>query len=124
MEKKKGDTPRGTEGVDDEVAPDSAVTVFVNSLKYLTRPMVASLRENEFLKSLPQGPLVKRMKKIMDSNVSKDLKDVSFRALPGQLTAILSMEQAERRSVIYFQNSKFPCSTGIADFVIIELLSS
>ena len=33
----------------------------------------------------------------MDSDVTKDLKDISFRALPGQLTAVLAIDQAERR---------------------------
>lgn len=36
----------------------------------------------------------------MDSDVTKDLKDISFRALPGQLTAVLSIDQAERRYIV------------------------
>jgi hypothetical protein len=71
--------------------------VYVNGLKYLTSPLMASMRESEVVTKLPQGPLVKRLKKIMDSDVTKDLKDVSFRALPGQLTAVLAIDQAERR---------------------------
>ena len=74
-----------------------AVTVYVNGLKYLTSPLMASMRESSFVGSLPQGPLVRRMKKIMDSDVTKDLKDISFRALPGELTAVLAVDQAERR---------------------------
>jgi hypothetical protein len=81
----------------EQVPPDSAVTVYVNGLKYLTSPLMASMRESEVVTKLPQGPLVKRLKKVMDSDVTKDLKDVSFRALPGQLTAVLAIDQAERR---------------------------
>ena len=80
-----------------DVPADRSVTVYVNGLKYLTSPMMASMRESGIVSHLPQGPLVKRMKKIMDSDVTKDLKDISFRALPGQLTAVLAIDQAERR---------------------------
>ena len=81
----------------EDVPEARAVTVFVNSLKYLTSPLMASLRESDLVARLPQGPLIRRIKKIMDSDVTKDLKDVSFRALPGEMTAVLSIDQAERR---------------------------
>ena len=55
-------TPVSTPTLD--VPADRAVTVYVNGLKYLTSPMMASMRESGFVKHLPQGPLVRRLKKV------------------------------------------------------------
>lgn len=80
----------------------ASVTLDVEHLSYSPPPPSLMHRFRETLLSSGMAPqmLDDRLKVKLHSNVDAELFDISFRAMPGKFTAIISQEPAERRTLM------------------------